>query len=113
MCCRRGGSRLDNVLVRPFLKFLLRKIEKRKIKKEWKGIEFLPQTQIFLSQYLCKLMMQTFDISNLDYFIYNYNIIILSINSLKNLRSTTLVYKDLEIRKSEFVAKTQFLSARS
>ena len=32
-----------------------------------KGIEFLPQTQIFWSQYLCNLMMQTF-----DYFIYTY-----------------------------------------
>ena len=28
---------------------------------------------------------------------------------MKYLRSTTLVYNDLEIRKSEFVAKTQFL----
>ena len=38
----------------------------------YKGIEFLPQTQIFLSQYLSNLMVQTFDISNLDYFIYKY-----------------------------------------
>ena len=45
-------------------------------------------------------MVQTFDISNLDYFI---------INSLKYLRSTALGYKDIEIRKSEFVAKTQLL----
>ena len=37
-----------------------------------KGIEFLPQTQFFWSQYLCNLIVQTFDISNLDYFIYNY-----------------------------------------
>ena len=44
----------------------------------------------------------TFDISNLDYSIYAYN-------SLKYLRSTTLDYKDIEIRKSEFVAKTQLL----
>ena len=28
---------------------------------------------------------------------------------MKYLRSTTLGYKDIEIRKSEFVAKTQFL----
>jgi len=33
----------------------------------------------------------------------------ISINSLKYLRSTTLGYKDIEIRKSEFVAKTLFL----
>jgi len=37
-----------------------------------KGIEFLPQTKIFWFQYLCNLMVQTFDISNLDYFIYKY-----------------------------------------
>ena len=43
-------------------------------------------------------MVHTFNIANLDYFI-------LSINSLKYLRSTTLDYKDIEIRKSEFVAK--------
>ena len=42
-------------------------------------------------------MVHTFNIANLDYFI-------LSINSLKYLRSTTLDYKDIEIRKSEFVA---------
>ena len=34
-----------------------------------KGTEFLPQTQIFSFQYLCNLMLQTFDISNLDYLI--------------------------------------------
>ena len=45
--------------------------------------------------------MQTFDISSLDYFI--------SINSLKFLRPTPLSYKDTEIRKSDFVAKTQLL----
>ena len=37
-----------------------------------KPIEFLPQTQIFLSQYFCNLMMKTFDILNLDYLIYKY-----------------------------------------
>ena len=37
-------------------------------------------------------------------------ILSLSINSLKYLRSTKLGYKDIEIRKSEFVAKTQLLS---
>ncbi len=47
-------------------------------------------------------MVQTFDISNLGYFV-------ISINSLKHLRSMTLDYKDIEIRKSEFVAKTQLL----
>ena len=40
--------------------------------KNKKGFEFLPQTQIFLSQYLCNLMVQTFDISNLDNIIYKY-----------------------------------------
>ena len=57
------------------------------------GIEFLPQAQIFQS------MAYTFDISNL----------ILSIYSLKYQGSTTLGCKDIGIRKSEFVAKTQFL----
>ena len=37
-------------------------------------------------------------------------ILSISINSLKYLRSSTLGYKDIEIRKSEFVAKIQFLS---
>ena len=36
-------------------------------------------------------------------------ILSISINSLKYLRSTTLGYKDIVIRKSEFVAKIQFL----
>jgi len=62
-------------------------------------LSFLPRTQIFWSQYLCKLMVQIFDISDLDYFI----------NSLKYLRSTTLGYKDIENRKSKFVAKTELL----
>ena len=35
--------------------------------KGGKGIEFLPQTQIFLSLYLCNQMVYTDDISNLDY----------------------------------------------
>ena len=35
------------------------------------------------------------------------------IHSLKYLRSTTISCKDIGIRKSEFVAKTQFLSAFS
>ena len=34
-----------------------------------KGKESLQQTQIFLSLYLFNLTVQTFDISNLDYFI--------------------------------------------
>jgi len=71
-----------------------------RFEKKYKGIEFLSQTQIFWSQYLCNLKVQTFDISNLDY-------LSISINSLKYLRSTTLGYKDMEIKKSEFVAKTQ------
>ena len=29
----------------------------------FKEIDFLPQTQIFLAQYLCNLMVQTFDFS--------------------------------------------------
>ena len=65
-----------------------------RIKDIFKGIEFMPQTQIFWSQYLCNLMVQTFDISNFDY-LY--------------LRSTTLGYKDIQIGKSEFVAKTKFI----
>ena len=47
-------------------------------------------------------MVETLDILNLDYLI---NII----QSLKYLRSTTLGCKDIGIRKSEFVPKTQFL----
>ena len=38
-----------------------------------------------------------------------YIIVSISINRLKNVRSKTLGYKDMEIRKSEFVAKTQLL----
>jgi len=57
-----------------------------------KGIDFFPQTRIFWFQYLCNLLTQTF-----------------GINSLKYLRSTTLGYKDIKIRKSDFVAKTQLL----
>ena len=38
-----------------------------------------------------------------------YIIVSTSINRLKNVRSKTLGYKDMEIRKSEFVAKTQLL----
>ena len=34
-----------------------------------KGIESLPQTQIFKPLYLGNLMVETFDISNLDYLI--------------------------------------------
>ena len=34
-----------------------------------KGFEFLTQTQIFLCLYLYNLMVETFDISNLDYLI--------------------------------------------
>ena len=37
-------------------------------------------------------------------------ILFISINSLKYLRSTALGCKDIEFRKSEFVAKTQLLS---
>ena len=61
-----------------------------------------PQTQIFWSQYLWNQMVQTFDIQT-------YIILSISINSLKYLRSTTLGYKDIEIRKSDFVTKTQLL----
>ena len=42
------------------------------IKEFHKGIDFSPQTQIFWSQYLCNLMVQNFDISNLAYFIFKY-----------------------------------------
>ena len=37
--------------------------------KKWKGIESLPQTQIFENQYLSNLVVKTFDISNLDCFV--------------------------------------------
>ena len=47
-------------------------------------------------------MVETFDISNLYY-------LSISINSLKYQRSTTLGYKNKEIRKLEFVAKSQLL----
>ena len=66
-----------------------------------KGIEFLPHTQIFKSLYLCKL---TFDILNLYFFVCNIT------HDLKYLRSTTLVSKDIGIKKSVFVAKTQFFN---
>ena len=67
-----------------------------------KGIEFLPQTQIFWSQYLAAGWWKAL--------IFQTQIILsISINSLKYHRSTKLGYKDIEIRKSEFVAKTQFL----
>ena len=39
-----------------------------------KGIVFLPQTKILWFQCLCNLMVQTFDISNLNYFICKYNL---------------------------------------
>ena len=68
------------------------------VKRRNKEIEFLPQTKIFWYQYLRNLMVQTINISNYS-----------NINSLKYLRSTTLGYKDIEIRKSEFVANTQLL----
>ena len=72
-----------------------------------KGIESLPQINIFESLYLGNLWMFTFDISNLNY-------LILLMYSLKYLRSTTFGCKDIGIRKSEIVGKTQFLSnARS
>ena len=48
------------------------------------------------------LMLKIFDISNSEYLINR-------IHSLKYLRSTTFGSKDIVIRKSEFVAKTQFL----
>ena len=76
---------------------------KLKLLSEMKGIEFLPQTKIFWFHYLCNLMVKTFDISNFDYFINKHY-------SMKYLRSTTLGYKDIEIRKSEFVTKTKLLS---
>ena len=36
---------------------------------EQRNHESLPQTRIFLSLYLCNMMVKTFDISNLDYLI--------------------------------------------
>ena len=67
-------------------------------KTSFKGIEFLPQPQI----YLCNQWVLTFDISNLDYWPNR-------INSLKYLRFTTLGCQDTGTRIFKFVAKTQFL----
>ena len=50
-------------------------------------------------------MVQTFNISNLDF-------LSISINSLKYLRSTALGYKDIEIRKSEFVEKLNSFTSK-
>ena len=68
-----------------------------------KGIESLPQMKKFSSLYLCNrwckpLIFQTKMIWSIR------------IHSFKYLRSTTLGCKDIRSRKSEFVAKTQFLS---
>ena len=63
-----------------------------------KGIEPLPQTQVFLSLSVCNMMMQTFYILNfIDY---------KRVHSLKCLISTKLGCKDIGICKSEFVEKT-------
>ena len=62
------------------------------------GIDSLPQTKIFKSLYLCELIIETFDISNLAHLILQ-----------KYPRSTTLGCKDIRIKNSEFVAKTQTL----
>ena len=63
-------------------------------KKTRKGIESSPETQIFKSLYY--LMVKTVDISSK------------TIHSLNYLGSKKLGCKDIEIRKFEFVAKTQF-----
>jgi len=63
-----------------------------------KGFESLQQTQICHPQYLSNLMVYILNISNSS-----------RMNSLKYQRSTTFGCKDIEIRKSEFVVKTQFL----
>ena len=53
---------------------------------------------IFKYLYFFHLMVKTYDILSSN-----------RIHSLKYLRSTALDYKDIEIRKSKFVTKTQFL----
>ena len=53
--------------------------------------------------YLCNLIMYTFDISNFQTIWSD------RIHSLKYKRSTTAGCKDKRIRKTEFVARTQFL----
>ena len=69
-----------------------RSTEAVKLALVYKRIESLPQTQMFSSLYLCNLII----LSNRN-------------QRLKYLRSTTLGCKDIGIRQSEFVAKTQFL----
>ena len=76
-----------------------------RLKQIWKypkEFESLPQTWILQSLYLVNLRTKTFDISNFAFWSRRIHI-------LKYLRSTTLGWKDIEIRKSEFVAKIQLL----
>ena len=54
---------------------------------------------VFESLYFCNLIVQTCDISNLDY----------NDHSIEYLRSMTLNCKNIGIEKSVFTAKTQFL----
>ena len=71
--------------------------------KTYKGIEFLSQAKINSDSNI-------FAIIRCKPFIFQtQTILFISIISLKYLRSTTLGYKDIEIRKSEFVAKTQLI----
>jgi len=70
-----------------------------------KGIESLPQTLIFYFIYLWKPVSWILDISNLDFLSH-------IMHSLKYIRPMTKCLKDIEISKSDFVAKPQFLWKR-
>ena len=69
----------------------------------YKGIEFLPQAKINSDSNI-------FAIIRCKPFIFQTQTILSkSINSLKYLRFTTMGYKEIEIRKLEFVARAQLL----
>ena len=86
-------------------------LEVKNSSQKYKGTEFLTQTQIFQT-------INSLRLNNLclKYISLQHEAVIISSNriqSLKYPRSKTLGCKDKEIGKSEFVAKTQFLWARS
>ena len=70
---------LNSPLTPSIYKKLLQRVKGQKQKRNYdlskkyrKELSFCTQTEIFWSQYLCSLMVQTYDILNLDYFIYKY-----------------------------------------
>ena len=69
--------------------------EPKFVAENHEGVASLPQTHTCYSLYLCNLIVKTFDISNVDDLMQQY------------LRSYTLGCTDIEIRKSEFVAKAK------